>query len=212
MTFTNTGLTLPSSHAYENDGSMDHDAALECRHAFSDNHQARSLPSTFETPQKSSCGKSIPNNFMEAGPFRHAVGGICNDLADKLIQKGLEKGGNAIQHKFKGTAYHKKASWLNDNKNVIFEVAMNLTPQTRAALKSANIAQGTLNSLCHDGLTKLGTKGEGCTQELGYYKDHVLYIPIDHAVTTAVKNGVSDLFINNAKDFFGTLSMNWRNP
>lgn len=222
---------LKAKDAYYDNGSMDQDVAIECRNAFDDNHQARStpetpkktkcgkdsrsLPSTSEKPKKSSCGKSVPNHFMEAGPFRDAVGAVCSDLADQLLKKGLEKGGNAIQHKF-GNGFHKKNSWLEKNQGVIFEVAMNLTPQTRAALKAAKVAKATLNTLCHDGLTKLGTKGDGCTQELGYYKKTIgvpgAGIPADHATTTTVKNGLADLFINNSKDLFGSISMNWRNP
>lgn len=224
-TFAEAGVDSPfiaclkSKNAYDDDGSMDHDAAIDCRHAFSDhdstNHQSRSLPSTSETPKKSSCGKEVPNHFMEAAPFREAVNSVCNDLSSKLMDKGLEKGGNAIKHVF-GNGYHKKDSWLEDNQKVILELAMNLTPQTRAALKATKVAKATFDTLCKDGLTKLGTKGEGCTQELNYYKGTIGIpghgIPTEHAQTTTIKDGVSDLFINNAKDFFGTLSMNWRNP
>ncbi|KAI9930811.1 hypothetical protein ASPWEDRAFT_182772 [Aspergillus wentii DTO 134E9] len=207
---------LKAKNAYDEDGSMDQDAALECRHAFDEENglHARTLPSTFETPEPQTCGKNIPNIFEEAAPFRDIVDTVCDDLVGKLMKKGWEKGGNAIQHKF-GNAFHKKNSWLDKNKEVLLEVALSMNPQTRAALKSAKVAKATLDTLCNDGLKKLGTKGSGCTEELGYYKKTLgvpgAGIPYDHATTTAVKNGIVDLFTNNAKDYFGQISLNFKN-
>lgn len=182
----------------------------------SGNLQARSLPSVFVKPKQATCGKSIPSNFMEADPFRRAVDDVCNSLSSQMMKKKSGKG--SITHTFTN-GVHKKNSWLQQDKDATAVFAMNLSPRYASDLKAKKVAKATMKSLCHDALTQLGSKEPGCTQELGYYKDgvdilglgiHDASIPSGHATTTAVTDGVSDLFVNNSKDFFGTIRMTWK--
>jgi hypothetical protein len=190
---------------------IDDDIALECRGVYGNTPQARDLPSTFEDVNKASCDKNLPKNFEEAAPFRAIVDTLCGDLIDQLLAKGI----NHITHNF-DDAWTKSDSWLYSNKKAILEMTMSLTPETRAALKAGKVAQATLSTLCENGLNEFGTKGEGCTQEIHYYK-HALgakpvAIPIDGAQTTGITNGMVDLFVNDAKDFFGTINLSWSKP
>ena len=176
-----------------------------------DSCPVNSLPSTSEEVDKKSCAKELSKNFEEAAPFRAAVDSICHDLVGSLMDKGM----NHITHKFTD-ASSKSASWLLKNKKVVLETTMNLTPQTRAALKAGKVAKATLDTLCENGLKEFGTKGQGCTQELNYYKKTLGIshhgIPYDPATTTGVKDGVVDLFVDNAVNKIGTIALSWSKP
>ncbi|KAB8067149.1 hypothetical protein BDV29DRAFT_163691 [Aspergillus leporis] len=205
---------------------VDDDIALKCRGVYgnggsnllhgrsvkaTDRCPARPLPSTSEVVEKHSCAKDLPKNFEEAAPFRAAVDTVCNDLVGSLLNKGM----NHITHRF-ADASTKSASWLLRNKDVLLEVTMNLTPQTRSALKAGKVVKATLDNLCKNGLRDFGTKDKGCTNELKYYKKTLGIphhgIPYDQATTTGVTDGVVDLFVNNAKDLFGTINLSWSKP
>ncbi|KAE8132869.1 hypothetical protein BDV38DRAFT_287344 [Aspergillus pseudotamarii] len=145
-----------------------------------DSCPANSLPSTSEEVDNKSCAKELSKNFEEAAPFRAAVDSICHDLVGSLMDKGM----NHITHKFTD-ASSKSDSWLLKNKKVLLEATMNLTPQTRAALKAGK--KKTLG-ISHHG------------------------IPYDRATTTGVKDGVVDLFVGNAVNKIGTIALSWSKP
>ncbi|OGM48891.1 hypothetical protein ABOM_003214 [Aspergillus bombycis] len=177
----------------------------------SDRCPASFLPPTSEEVDKKSCAKKLSKNFEEAAPFRAAVDAVCHDLVGSLMEKGM----NHITHQFTD-ASSKPSLWLLKNKKVILETTMNLTPQTRAALKAGKIAKATLNTLCENGLKDFGTKGKGCTHEVNYYKKTLGIshhgIPYDAATTTAVKDGLIDLFVDNALESIGTIALSWSKP
>ncbi|EER24288.1 hypothetical protein D8B26_005488 [Coccidioides posadasii str. Silveira] len=157
---------------------------------------------------KAECGEEeIPKNFKEAGPFRSEAGKWC----DKMKKDVLDKGATTLSETL-SDAVTKEASWFYRNKKVVLTLALAISPQGEALLRDKEGADEAYDKWCKVAFEQFGTKGKGCTKELGYYKDKIpfLWIPIGSATTTTVTDGFMNFM--EKQTMIGSLAVDWSRP
>ncbi|WEW60215.1 hypothetical protein PRK78_005700 [Emydomyces testavorans] len=151
------------------------------------------------------CGsKEIPKNFKEAAQFRSEAKKWCDKMKDEV----LEKGATTINSKLPD-AVTKRASWLHRNQGVVLTLALALTPQGKKILALAEGANSAYDKWCKVAFEAFGTKDQGCTGELGFFKAPPGLL-FGHATTTAVTDGYMDIVMDN--ELLGSLAVDWSRP
>ncbi|KAM5443742.1 hypothetical protein MferCBS31731_000986 [Microsporum ferrugineum] len=137
--------------------------------------------------------RDLPKNFLKAADFRADARQICDDMVSDLLKNATGVFGQNLN-----IAWTKKASSLYKHKDVILWATLSLSPQARSALAGVKAAKEAYDTICMNAISIFGTKGEGCTSELGSIQ----------GTTTGVKDGFLDLLIGGVKQ--GLLTIDFR--
>ena len=107
---------------------------------------------------------SLPKNFMVVTDIRAGAHDWCQTMKTDLLTKGV---GYISQNL--STAVTKTADELHGNKAVLLSLVLSAYPPGLAAFKTLQATDTILTDGCTDALTKLATKGSGCTKDLNWY-------------------------------------------
>lgn len=143
----------------------------------------------------------LPKNFMIVTDIRAEAQGWCNNMKNKLINRGL----GVIDETF-NNAVTKTANELRGKKSVALSLFFALTPQGRAAIKAGVIADTTLINTCTEAITKLATKDQGCTRDIKWYNAG----KAKSETSTGARGGGVDVTFN--LDDFGYLNAEYIKP
>ena len=143
----------------------------------------------------------LPKNFMIVTDIRAGAQGWCNSMKNDLITQGI----GAIDQTF-NNAVTKTANELHGKKGVALSLFFALTPQGRAAIKAGVVADTALMNTCTEAITKLATKGQGCTRDINWYNAG----KAKGETSTGARDGGIDISLNI--DDFGYLTTDYIKP
>ena len=106
----------------------------------------------------------LPKNFMVVTDIRANAQDYCNQMKADLIQRGVGSISPTLAN-----AVTKSANELHGKKAVMLSLVLSAYPPALAALTTVQGIDTTIVNVCAQALTKLATKGEGCTGEINSY-------------------------------------------
>jgi hypothetical protein len=170
-----------------------------------DNLGSRDIPGLVLAPGAECDGgpdAPLPKNFLVVTDIRAGAANWCDAMKSDLIKFGLGK----IDQNF-NNAVTKTANELHGHKGVALSILFAITPQGRAALKGATVANAALLKTCTEAITALATKGgQGCTRYINWYNAG----KAKGQTSTGARAGGID--ISNGPDDFGYMSMEFMAP
>lgn len=116
-------------------------------------------------------GKTVHDNFVWVENIVSRSKSVCSELKDQIDSSGLkEDGGVGLVIDKLTNGYDKQGHQLKDKRKVTASYLLNFVPPAKMTINEIKELSTGVYDLCNDGIERIATKGEGCTQDIKYYR------------------------------------------
>ena len=122
--------------------------------------------------QKPWCdGKDVHDNFVWIEDIISNVTSVCEDLKSKIDFHNIKHdGGVNSAVNFLTNGHDKQGHQLKDKRHLTATYLLNFYPPAKMAIDEVRQLAIGIYDLCDDGIKRLGTKGEGCSAGITYFR------------------------------------------
>jgi hypothetical protein len=116
-------------------------------------------------------GKTVHDNFVWVADIVSRSKDICSQLKDQIDSSGLkEDGGVGLVIDKLTNGHDKQGHQLKDKRKVTASYLLTFVPPAKMTINEIKELSTGVYDLCNDGIERIATKGEGCTQDIKYYR------------------------------------------
>lgn len=146
----------------------------------------------------------LHNEFVWAKDVVSKANDICTQLKSQIDAYGLaEDGGLAVVIDKITYGHNKRGHQLQDNRKLIATYLLNFTPPAKMAVDDIKQIASGVYDLCNDGIERISTDGEGCVQNVKYYRPS----KAKHYTDAGAKDGSIRMFFDKYFQDVASLSI-----
>ncbi|KAF2175417.1 hypothetical protein K469DRAFT_683962 [Zopfia rhizophila CBS 207.26] len=116
-------------------------------------------------------GDKTHDNFVWVSDIRAKSNDICKQLREQIDTSEIGQDGGVglvIDHLTNG--YDKQGHQLKDKRKVTATYILSFIPPAKMAINEIKEIASGVYDLCNDGIERIATKGQGCSEEIPYYR------------------------------------------
>ena len=116
-------------------------------------------------------GDRVHDNFVWVEDIRARSNDVCKGLRAQIDSNGLTRdGGVGKIVELMTNGHDKQGHQLKDNRKVTATYLLTFLPPVNMAVKEIKELAAGVYDLCNDGIERIATKGEGCSQDIKYFR------------------------------------------
>jgi hypothetical protein len=125
----------------------------------------------FLAPKPTCSAPEVPDNFMWVEDVIAKAGDVCERIKADIVMTGAARdGGVGYVLDLLNNGHDKQGHQLKDNRWVYATYFLRFVPPAKATIDEIQSISAGIYDLCNDGIERILTKGDGCTQSIKYYR------------------------------------------
>jgi hypothetical protein len=140
-------------------------------------------------------GQSVHDNFVWVEDIVSRSKDVCSQLKDQINSSGVkEDGGVGLVIDKLTNGHDKQGHQLKDKRKVTASYLLNFAPPAKMTIDEIKELSTGVYDLCNDGFERIATKGEGCTQDIKYYRPS----KAKHYTDTGAIGGTINMYLGDS--------------